>query len=93
MTISSGQLPKFTILENFKKINQADQKKCFTYRDFKNFDYKSFKQELESTGCSLATDNNDLGFETFFHLFERTLDKHAPKKLGSKKDKNFEMKL
>ena len=37
---------------------------------------------------SLATENNDvdLGFETFFELFSRTLDKHAPYKEIRKKN-------
>ena len=35
----------------------------------------------------------DLGFKTFFCLFKRTLNKHAPKEEGTKKDKKIEMKL
>ena len=49
--------------------NQPNRsQKQLTYKDFKYLDDKSFKQELESTDCSLATDNNDLdlGFNTFF---------------------------
>ena len=37
---------------------------------------------MKEIGWSLATENNDvdLGFETFFKLFSRTLDKHGDKK-------------
>ena len=34
----------------------------------------------------------DLGFRIFFHLFNKTLDKHAPIKQGIRKDKKIEQK-
>ena len=66
----------------------------FTYGNFKNFDEKCFNEELESIDWSLATENNDLdfGFRTFFHLFNKTLDKHAPLKQGIRKDKKIKQK-
>ena len=42
---------------------------------------------LKSTDWSLATKNNDLDFMTYFHLFNKTLDKHAPLKKGIRKGK------
>ena len=43
---------------------------------------------MKEIGWSLATENNDvdLGFETFFKLFSRTLDKHARYKEIRKKN-------
>ena len=44
---------------------------------------------MKEIGWSLATENNDvdLGFETFFKVFSRTLVKHAPYKEIRKKNK------
>ena len=66
----------------------------FTYKNFKNFDQKCFNEELKNINWSLATRNNDLdlGIRTFFHLFSKTLDRHAPLKQGTRKDKKIEKK-
>ena len=50
--------------------------------DYKNFNSKSFQSDIKEIDWSLATENNDvdLGFETFFKHFSKTLDKHAPYK-------------
>ena len=64
-----------------------------TYRNFEDFDKKCFNEGLKSIDWSLGTENNDLGFRTFFHLFNKTLDKHAPLKHGIRKDKKIEQKL
>ena len=47
--------------------------------DYKNFNSKSFQSDIKEIDWSLATENNDvdLGFETFFKRFSKTLDKHA----------------
>ena len=49
---------------------------------------------MKEIGWSLATENNDvdLGFETFFKLFGRTLDKHARYKEIRKKKWNRNIK-
>ena len=49
---------------------------------------------MKSIDWSLVTENNDLhlGFRTFFHLFNKILDKHAPVKQGIRKDKKIEQK-
>ena len=87
-------LPQFILLENFKKLCDITSKIKITYANFKNFDEKCFNEELESIDWSLATENNDsqLGFRTFFHLFNKTLDNHAPLNQGIRKDKKIEQK-
>ena len=49
---------------------------------------KCLNKELKKDGWSLATENNglDLCLGIFFHLFSKTLDKHAPLKQGIRKD-------
>ena len=105
-TSTSDHLPQFIILENFKKLCDITSlfiyiyihllifTSKFTYRNFKNFGEKCFNEELKSIDCSLATKNNDLDliFKTFFHLFGKALDRHAPLKQGIRKDKKIEQK-
>ena len=93
-TSISDHQPQFIILENFKKLSDITSKIKFTYRHFKGFDEKCFNEELKSIDWSLATENNDLnlGFRTFFHLSNKTLDKHAPLKQGTREDKKIEQK-
>ena len=82
---------QFIILENFKKLCGITTKIKFTYRNL----FECFNEELKTIDWSSATKNNDLdlGFRTFFHLLNKTLDKHAPLKQGIKKDKKIEQKL
>ena len=58
-----------------------------TIGDHKNFIGESFQGNIKGIGWSFATENDDvnLGFETFFKLFSKTLDKHAPYKEIKKK--------
>ena len=51
-----------------------------TIRDYKNLNSESFQSNIKEVDWLLATENNDvdLGLETFFKLFSRTLDKRAP---------------
>ena len=81
---------QFIILENFKKLCDITTKIKFTYRNL----FECFNEELKSIDWSPATKNNDLhlGFRTFSHLLNKTLDKHAPLKQGIKKDKKIEQK-
>ena len=88
----SDHLPQFSILENFKKHCDITNKVKFTYENFKYFDEKCFSGELKSIDWLLDTENNDLGFRTFFHLCNKTLDKHTPLKQGIRKDKKLEQK-
>ena len=60
------------ILENFKRFCDITSKIKFTCRNFKNFDQKCFNEELKIIDWSLATENNDVDFRTFFHLFNKT---------------------
>ena len=93
-TSISDHLPQFIILENSKKLCDITSKIKFFYRNFKSFDRKCFSEGLKSVDWSLATENNDvdLCFRTFFHLFNKTLDKFAPLKQRIRKGKNVEQK-
>ena len=79
-TSVSDHLQKFRIIENFKGQTYKIKNPKATIRDYKNFSSKCFQSNIKEIDWSLATENSDvgLGFETFFKLFCRTLDKHAP---------------
>ena len=64
------------------------------YRNFKPFNEKYFNVGLKCTYWCLATKNDDLdlGFRTYFHLFNKTLEKHVPMKQGMRKVKKLELK-
>ena len=77
-TSVSDHLPQFLIIENFKGQRYKIKNPKVTIRDYKNFSSESFPSNIKEIDWSLATESNDvdLGFETFFKLFTRTLDKH-----------------
>ena len=77
-TSVSDHLPQFLIIENFKGQTYKIKNPKVTIRDYKNFSSESFPSNIKEIDWSLATQNNDvdLGFETFFNLFTKTLDKH-----------------
>ena len=81
-TFVSDHLPQFLIIENFKGQTYKIKNPIATIQDYKCFNSESFQRDLKKIDWSLATENNDvgLGFETFFKLFSRTLDKQAPYK-------------
>ena len=81
-TSVSDHLPQFLIIENFKGQTYKIKNPKTTIRDYKNFNSESFQSDIKEIDWSLAAENNDvdLGFETFFKLFSRTLDKRAPYK-------------
>ena len=78
-TSVSDHLPQFLIIENFKGQTYKIKNPKATIRDYKNFNSESFQSDIKEIDWSLAAENNDvdLGFETSFKLFSRTLDKHA----------------
>ena len=84
-------LPQFIFLENLKGNNLKRERTNTTYRDFRYFDIGSFKRDLQEINWNFATENNDidLGFETFFRLFNKTLDidMHQLKPQQGKKEK------
>ena len=88
-TSVSDHLPQFLIIENVKGQTYKVKTPKVTIQDYKNFNSESFQSNIKEIDWSLATENNDvdLGFETFFKLFSRTLDKHAPYKEIRKKMK------
>ena len=79
-TSVSHHLPQFLIIEDFKGQTYKIKNHKVTIQDYKNFNSESFRSDIKETNWSLATENNDVdvGFETFFMLFNRNLDKHAP---------------
>ena len=85
-TTISDHLPQIIILENFKGSNLK--------RDFRYFNNDSFKRDLQEINWNFATENNniDLGFETFFRLFNKTLDRHAPIKKSTRKEEKIKSK-
>ena len=85
----SDHVTQIVILKHFMKLCDIISKVKFTYTNFKNLEEKCFTEELKSIDWSVATEYNDLdlGFKSFFHLFNKTLDKHAPLKQGIRKDK------
>ena len=89
ITSFSDQLLQFLIIENFKGQTYTIKNPKVTIQDYKSFNSESFQSNIKEIDWSLATENNDvdLGFETFFKLFSRTLDKHAPYKEIRKKMK------
>ena len=91
-TSVSDHLPQFLIIENFKDQTCNIKNPKATIRDYKNFNSESFQSDIKEINWSLAAENNDvdLGFETFFKLFSRTLDKHAPyKEIRKKLNRNI----
>ena len=91
-TSVSDHLQKFRIIENFKGQTYKIKNPKATIRDYKNFNSESFQSDIKEINWSLAAENNDvdLGFETFFKLFSRTLDKHAPyKEIRKKLNRNI----
>ena len=81
-TSVSDHLPQFLITENFKGQTYKIKNPKATIQDYKCFNSESFQRDIKKIDWSLATENNDvgLGFETFFKLFSRTLDKQVPYK-------------
>ena len=88
-TSVSDHLPQFLIIENVKGQTYKVKTPKVTIQDYKNFNSESFQSNIKEIDWSLATENNDvdLGFETFFKVFSRTLVKHAPYKEIRKKNK------
>ena len=88
-TSISDHLAQFIIIENGNEDKPTNKTAKTTYRDYKNFDIKSFKIDLQGIDWMFATQNNDvnLGFKTFLRLFNITLDKHALIKEFTKKRK------
>ena len=78
-TSTSDHLPQFLNIENFEGQTYKIKTPKAAIRDYKNFNSESFQSDSKESDWSLATENDDvdLGFETFFKLFSRTLDKHA----------------
>ena len=93
-TSISDHLPQFIILENVKGSNLKRGRISTTYRDFRYFNIDSFKRDLQEINWSFATENNDidLGFETFFRLFNKALDRHAPIKKSTTKEEKIKSK-
>ena len=73
-TYISDHLPQFLITENLK------QNPPISFRDYTNFNEKTFKTEVCKLDWSFVTENNDtnLVFESFLAFINRTLDKYAP---------------
>ena len=90
-TSISYLLPQFIIIENFKELYETNKGK-FSNRNFKKLNEKYFNVELKCIDWFLATKNNNLDFRTFFHVFNKTLDKHVPRKQGMRKVKKLEVK-
>ena len=66
----------------------------FVFRDFKNFNMDAFERGISAIDWSLASENidTDLSIKTFSRLFRRVLDKHAPLKKTTKRDKKEKIK-
>ena len=79
-TLISDHLPLLIILENFKDSNLKQEQASNTYRHFRYFNIDSFKKVLQEINGNFATENSDveLGFEIFFGLFNKALDRHTP---------------
>ena len=92
-TSISNHLPQFLTIENFKGQACKIKNPKATIRDYKNFNSESLQTDIKEIDWSLATEDDDvdLGFETFFKLFSRTLDKHVPYK-EIKKNRNNNIK-
>ena len=93
-TSISDHLPQFIILENFKGSNLKQERVSTTYRHFRYFNIDSFKKDLQEINWNFATENSDvdLGFETFFRLFNKALDRHAPIKKSTRKEEKIKSK-
>ena len=54
----------------------------------------SFKKDLQEINWNFATENSDvdLGFETFFRLLNKSLDRHAPIKKPTRKEGKIKSK-
>ena len=78
-TSVSDHLPQFLIIENFKDHTYKIKNPKAIIWDYKNFNSEYFQSNIKEIDWSLATENDDvdLGFETFFNRFSKTLDKHA----------------
>ena len=74
-------------MENLKQ-SSLKQNPLISFRVYKNFHEEAFKTELCELYWSFVTENNDinLGFETFLHFINKTLDKHAPIKTVKKRE-------
>ena len=63
------------ILTMFKTTFQQKERKCFIYRDYKNFIFENFKSDLQETSQSYKG-----SYDAFDNYFTSVLNKHAPKK-------------
>ena len=90
----SDHLPQFIIFEKFKENNTTKNDNQTVFRDFKNLNMDAFDKDLSAIDWSLATENidTDLSFKTFLRLFHRALDKHAPLKKTTKREKKEKIK-
>ena len=64
------------------------------YRSFKNFNEGNFSNDINEINWTFATENSDinLGFETLWRLFDKTLEKHAPRKKCIRKELKLALK-
>ena len=92
--LSGNITTQLIILENFKESNLKRERISTTYRDFEYFNIDPFKRNLQEINWKFATENNDvdLGFEKFFRLFNKTLDRHASIKKSTRKEEKIKSK-
>ena len=82
-TSTSDHLPQFLVIENFEgKIDKIKATLKQLSKITKILITNLFRKIFKEFNRSLAIKNDDvkLEFETFFKIFTRTLNKHAPYK-------------
>ena len=89
--ISYDHLPNFTILDHQVHEKKIEQKK----RDRRNFDHNIFEEELlepDFTLKILNANDTDEAYDMYQNKFIELLDKHAPMRKLTKKEKNLRKK-
>ena len=89
--ISYDHLPNFTIINHEHSNKKLSEKK----RDKRNFDPTTFQNELLDGNFLLEllnVNNAESAYNTFLEKFNKVLDKHAPMRELSKKEKKIKEK-
>ena len=75
--VSDFHLTTLTVMrKSFKKLKP----RVITYRSYKLFSNKVFRENLLGKLSQQTFVNNDYGFERFCNITLKTLDKYAPRK-------------
>ena len=91
----SYHFSQFLLIKNDQELNKEETAHIFKH-DFSMFDKKKSESDIRNIGrhsvLDLQKENVDQSFSKFFEIFKNTLQKHAPLRKLTKKEKQLHKK-